>query len=124
MEHLLQNFYSISNLQTEENKIAATIALNPSHEIYKGHFPEVPVVPGVCQMQLVKELLSEVLKKDLVMQTAENMKFMAVINPMINASLDVKIDFKTTSENIVKINASIFYEALVFFKFSGSFAQN
>ena len=123
MVHLLKNFYSILDLNTNGTHVDAKILLNVQHEIYKGHFPEVPVVPGVCQMQVVKEVLSDVLKKELTLIAADNMKFMAVINPEINSELLVTIDYKYTVENFVRITASIHHSGVVFFKYSGNFLE-
>ena len=34
------------------------VILNPDHLIYKAHFPGQPVTPGVCILQMIRELLS------------------------------------------------------------------
>ena len=54
---LLNDFYQI----TEQASQAFRIRLNPAHEIYRAHFPGQPITPGVCQIQLVTELLSQLL---------------------------------------------------------------
>jgi 3-hydroxymyristoyl/3-hydroxydecanoyl-(acyl carrier protein) dehydratase len=41
----------------EENKTdMVRIKLNPNHEIFSGHFPDNPILPGVCVLQMVKEI--------------------------------------------------------------------
>ena len=51
---LINNFYKIKNIEAGE-KYVVNIEMNPAHEIYNGHFPGMPVVPGVCLTQMVKE---------------------------------------------------------------------
>lgn len=52
---LLQDFYTLEQLtETGANKHEATIDINPAHEVFKGHFPDNPVMPGVCMMQIIK----------------------------------------------------------------------
>lgn len=41
------------------------LRLNPEHFIYQAHFPGEPVTPGVCILQIGKELLAELLQESL-----------------------------------------------------------
>ncbi|HRW21900.1 MAG TPA: 3-hydroxylacyl-ACP dehydratase, partial [Bacteroidales bacterium] len=74
---LLEDFYTIIELdhQDKEN-IKAIIGLNENHEIYNGHFPGSPVVPGVCLTQLIKEIVETIEKKELSLVYADHIKFM------------------------------------------------
>ena len=55
---LLESFYTeISSTDlSSENKFTAIVELNPEHKIYKGHFPEIPVAPGVTLIQMLQEI--------------------------------------------------------------------
>ena len=76
---LIEGLYTIEVLKNTEADITAKIKLNASHEIFKGHFPGNPIMPGVCMMQIIKELTEKVLDKNLFRQTSTNIKFMAKI---------------------------------------------
>jgi 3-hydroxyacyl-[acyl-carrier-protein] dehydratase len=121
MPHLLKDFYKVDHVASSEGKISAEITLNPTHEIYHGHFPGQPVVPGVCQMQMIKEILSDTIKKELNLFSGDNIKFMAIIDPGVHSKLNLTIDYQISETQILKANCSIFYGAIVFFKFSGKF---
>ena len=57
---LLENFYTeISSTFSTENQLdfKCTIHLYAEHPIYKGHFPQIPIAPGVCLVQIIKEIL-------------------------------------------------------------------
>jgi len=56
---LLPDFYHIIHLEQSDKQLSAQIRLNPNHEVYRGHFPQQAVVPGVVQLQIVKELLEQ-----------------------------------------------------------------
>ena len=56
---LLNDLYSIISRTDGEGRCDFTIELNPQHFIYKAHFPGEPITPGVCIMQIAKELLEE-----------------------------------------------------------------
>jgi len=51
---LLQNFYKIKDSKTTEKGFIYSININEKHEVFKGHFPDNPVVPGVCLIQIMK----------------------------------------------------------------------
>jgi 3-hydroxyacyl-[acyl-carrier-protein] dehydratase len=100
-------------------KFTFTIKLNPEHPIYSGHFPGNPVVPGVCQVQMIKELTSSILRKDLVIHKSDNIKFLSMIVPSITPLLKASIDIKEKEPGFWHINSIISNEDLVFLKFKG-----
>ena len=53
---LIEGLYSTETFDKNEEGISAQIKLNPKHEIFKGHFPGKPIMPGVCMIQIIKEL--------------------------------------------------------------------
>lgn len=75
---LLNNLYTI----VESNDNNFRIALNAEDTIYRAHFPEQPITPGVCIIQIASELLNVLLNKDLVLSEVVNAKFLSVINPV------------------------------------------
>jgi len=109
---LIECLYTIDDLNSVGGEITAKITLNSNHEIFKGHFPGNPIMPGVCMMQIIKELTEKVLNKELFLQTSTNIKFMAKINPEINPNLVLNISH-SEEEGVLKIkNTSYFEETL------------
>ena len=53
---LKDDFFIFTDLQTEGNIVKTDIELNAAHTIFKGHFPDQPILPGVCMLQMVKEV--------------------------------------------------------------------
>ena len=79
---LLKDFYEVQLIdKVSDTKYLVTITLNPKHEVFKGHFPGNPVTPGVCMMQIIKELTQEITGFSLMLKSSSNVKFMALINP-------------------------------------------
>ena len=114
------DLFTIRPLHREGNSITATLELNSSHPVFEGHFPGLPVVPGVCQMQMVKEMLETVSGSETRLVKAGNMKFLAVINPVETPVVQLKLQFEITEAGY-KVAASISSEAAVHFKFQGLF---
>ena len=114
---LLNEFYTIIKLESSENyTIIAQIELNENHEIFSGHFPGNPIVPGVCLVQIIKEVLSRFLEKQLMLVEGKNIKFTAVVEPSKNKILDVELKLKYEEEQIIYIQGVIYTEDTVFLK--------
>jgi 3-hydroxyacyl-[acyl-carrier-protein] dehydratase len=72
----LNSLYTIKRILREgdSNKLSVIIRLNPAHEIFKGHFPGNPLLPGVCVVQILKEILMNQLDKKLILNYASSIK--------------------------------------------------
>jgi len=111
---LLKDFYTIQQIDTPADKLyTARICLNASHPVFEGHFPGNPVVPGVCMMQIIKELSERILQKKLFLTRATQVKFTALINPYKHPVLDLELDISQSDAGHVKVkNTTTFGETL------------
>lgn len=86
----MQNeLYHISNWQQEAGRFTCDVHYNAGHEIFTGHFPGQPVVPGVCTMDMVKELLQRALNKKLILRSTGQVKFLRLILPDVQPQVTV-----------------------------------
>ncbi len=102
-----ENFYSIIQKEDRDGELLYRIKLNSDHAIYKGHFPGLPVTPGVCQLAIVKECLEESLGKSLFLKSSKDIKFARLNNPDDNDKLLVRINFSRQENDVYKVNATI-----------------
>lgn len=113
MQTILTDFYTLqSHDKTENGSFIANIILNKEHDIFKGHFPGNPVTPGVCMMQIVKELTEEFTGKKLFLKSASNVKFMAIINPFETPELSLQLDITENETDIKVKNTTSFGETI------------
>lgn len=117
---LVKEFYKINSLVETDNKVNANITINKDHQVFDGHFPGNPVTPGVCMMQIIKELTEEVTGKALFMKSASNIKFMAIINPENNADLNLQMDVSETEDGY-KVKNSTSFEDTTALKLTANF---
>lgn len=75
---LQNNLYTI----VESGDNSFRIALNAEDTIYRAHFPEQPITPGVCIIQIASELLNLCLSRNIALSEVVNAKFLSVINPI------------------------------------------
>src|SRR5690349_616870 len=118
---LLKDFFTIHELRVEHNEATAVLEINAHHPLFEGHFPGQPVVPGVCMMQMIKELLEEVTGKPTNLSLAHEMKFLAVIDPLQNNRVQATLKYQQTDEGKLLLNASLANGELLHYKFKGLF---
>lgn len=117
---LIENLYQIQSFNVEESVVTATIHINKDHDIFNGHFPNNPVMPGVCMIQIIKELTEKAFDVELFMEKASNIKFMALINPEENPVLDLNLKV-SKEDNLYKVKNTTNFGTTVALKFSGTF---
>lgn len=121
-EPLIKNLYKVISIeQAGDNMHMCVVNLNPEHDIFKGHFPGNPIMPGVCTMQIIKELTEIITTKKLQLVQVSNVKFMALINPFNTPVLKLQIEWQETEAGF-KIKNTTSFEATIALKFSGSYS--
>ena len=118
---LSNDFFYIKTLEQEAGKINAVLEINAGHKIFEGHFPGQPVVPGVCMMQMVKEILEQATGKLTRLASADNLKFLTVIDPRENSIIHAEINYAVGEDDQIKLSASLVNDGVVYFKMSGVF---
>ena len=68
--------------------------IDPNNHIFNGHFPDQPVVPGVCTLGMIKECVSDTLSKKIIFTEVKECKFLAAILPSMHSIVDVFITLK------------------------------
>ena len=121
---LAGDFYTIVSTVKEADKIQAILKINPEHAIFGGHFPGQPVVPGVCMMQIVKELLESATSRSLRLHTGLDLKFLSVIDPGKNNTIHTETNYSVLASGDINVTARLFYNETTFFKFKGVFTGN
>lgn len=75
-----------------EGSVVFEVALDASHPIFAGHFPGMPVLPGVCTMHMVKSCASRLAGHKLRYVAVAEVKFPAAIIPSENPALEVRVE--------------------------------
>lgn len=121
---LLNNFYKILNLdESQSDKLLALVKIDKFHSIFQGHFPNHPVTPGVCTMQIIKELTEKWSGKNLMLKTARNVKFMAIINPELNEDVQFELQFEQVNPEEISVKTTVSIDENPALKFSGVFQK-
>jgi len=115
--------FKINTLEHNDNIITAALNINKDCDIFKGHFPGHPIVPGACMLQIVKEVLEVALDASLRLKKAEHLKFINMIDPGNMPSVDLDIAYKIAEDGDINITAKLTNGETVNFKFQGAFIK-
>src|SRR5580698_10671849 len=119
---MLQNeLFTFSAPQADGNLIKTTIQLNPAHPIFEGHFPGQPILPGVCMLQMVKEVLEAAINKQTRLLRAAELKFLVIVEPEQDKVIQMELKVIDETEHL-RVEARLLDDSLVLFKFKGTFA--
>lgn len=116
----MDDFYDVIETSQWEARISCVIRFNEDHEIFKGHFPSMPIVPGVCMIRVVQELMEEGKSVKLKLSSADNIKFLSVIDPRTVARVSVNIDYLAQGDGY-QVQAVMLSPTLTYFKLKGRF---
>ena len=116
---LLNKFFSITEIELHEGAIKASLSINKEHAIFRGHFPGQPIVPGVCMLQMLKEVLEKIINSPVKLQSADFLKFLKFINPQETSVVNLELQYVRTENNTLKVNGGLVNADAVYFKFKG-----
>ncbi|MDR0863631.1 MAG: beta-hydroxyacyl-ACP dehydratase [Candidatus Symbiothrix sp.] len=115
---LLDDFYTIKQERGEGTEFEYVLSLNKEHFIYKSHFPGNPITPGVCLIQICKELMERQTGETLFLQKIHNVKFLSVIDPRVVDTIQVSFSKISAVEDGYKLSVLIHRDTTQFAKLS------
>ncbi|MGN1211108.1 MAG: hypothetical protein ACI4TM_05435 [Candidatus Cryptobacteroides sp.] len=111
------NLYKILSESHEGDTFCYDIEFDPLHSIYQAHFPGNPVTPGACQLEVMRQLVSEALGMEVSILNVKSLKFLEVINPLKTPVVSVELDMTGDGdEGKIKCAARISTEDTVYTK--------
>ena len=116
---LAGNFFKIEQSEISSGHISAAIQLNPEHPVYEGHFPGMPVVPGVCQVQMVKEILCSSWEGAFLLTDSKMCKFINMMNPKEVTGLKCDISWSETPGGEISFSGELADAERTYLKIKG-----
>ncbi len=116
----LRSIYEVKSFELVNQVVRAEITFNKNHKVFDGHFPGNPIVPGVVQIQIMKDLLERALQKKVFLNRAKSIKFLNVIKPHEVGEVLFEIMFEQQSESSFKVKGVVKIKSQVYMKYSGN----
>lgn len=104
---LIADYYTINSHHQEDGQTIFCITLNPHCSLYNGHFPDSPVAPGVCNIQMIKECVEQIMQEPLMMTEISLCRLTILMTPHTHQQLQLSIRQLPTDEENIKIQATL-----------------
>lgn len=92
------------------------VTLNAGHAIYKAHFPGMPITPGVCIIQMARELLELHSGKRLEIRSVKTAKFLNIVNPEVTPELLFVITLNNADEDCLGAKVEVEWGGVTYAK--------
>ena len=102
------NFFRVVESSRDRDLWRVVVELNSEHEIYRGHFPGQPVMPGVCTLGMVKECVEEMIGKKLLLKTIRECKFLASILPQEHRTVEIEFSIEPVPAALWQLKCKAF----------------
>lgn len=103
---MIENYYKINDVIAGTGKTLFIVSLNSDCNVYKGHFPEKPISPGVCNIQMIKECAELIVGKPLFMNNLQHCRLTTLITPLVYPQVEVTL-FMEKKADIYQLKATI-----------------
>ena len=110
--------YSIISKEITDEGGVFRLRLNPECIIYKAHFPEQPITPGVCITQIAVELAEIIVGHSLQMIGIKNVKLLSILTPATQTEVTYNITIKSPDDKETRIQAVAQSDDVVYAKMS------
>ncbi len=87
----------ISVIKKNSQKIHAVFQFKKELDLFKGHFPENPILPGIFQIEMVKYALEKSFDNSLNIKSVKKTKFSNLIHAEESITLDITINHEENS---------------------------
>lgn len=113
---LRNDLYTTGSVTKTNSNHLVPVTLNPAHPIFSGHFPGQPVLPGVCMLEMVKEILEDLLQQKLRISKGPLIKFLQMIIPEKHPVFTVELHYEVAND-MIRADGKIFHEQSIFMKY-------
>jgi len=97
----------ISISKKDQQHINAVFSFKKELDLFRGHFPGNPILPGIFQIEMVKYAIEKSYKCCLCIKSIKKTKFSSLIHPEKSVYLDIMINKKENNQLSVRATLSV-----------------
>lgn len=110
---LINDLYRVIETHVDEVTCEYDIELNPDCDIYRGHFPDNPITPGVVMMGIAREVMEETLGSKLRLSEVPSVKYTSVLSPLeypvVKYNISYNIDGKVVKGKVTILSGTVIF---------------
>lgn len=121
----ISQLYTLQQLPTSDaGQLNVRVEISENHSVFDGHFPGLPILPGVYLIQMIKDSLNAFLPGNYSARAVDSVKYLVPVEPNKNNVLRLEMTLKESDSNMVVSTNSYFEDNTVHFKFKGEFVRS
>ena len=120
---IFNNLIEFGPLDQNDSGYILPFAINKESQVFEGHFPNQPILPGVVMIELVQRAAELVVGEELAMKSAGNFKFLKMIDPVKLPSANLNFTI-TEKEDGWRVKAQIKNKEDIYFKADGFYVKS
>lgn len=105
--HFISTLFNVQEYNLDPAGGSVCIKLNADHPIYSGHFPDNPITPGVCSLEIITQLIGKYYQGVDRPLEIEAIKFLGFINPLQTPNVRVELKFKEIEHGIWRVRGML-----------------
>jgi len=114
--------YSVEKIEEiSEGRWSSEIRIDKNSKVFDGHFPGHPVLPGVFMLEIIASVLSEITAGGRRLVEGDNIKFLSVLDPVIDSNVSVAVSFTVSEDRVYNVKSEMSGNGKTFLKFKGKF---
>lgn len=91
---------SMERVTLGEGRVQAELCFDSGFTGFQGHFPQQPVLPGMCLLEVVRILAERLRGESLRMQELVVAKFFSIVQPDQTIQVDCRVDGDTVQAHV------------------------
>lgn len=120
---LKDKFYKVvEETRVDDQNAVYRCELVADCDVYRGHFPEKPVCPGVCNIEMIKECTMMFTGKKLLIKGIKQCRLTAVAAPQVCPVVDVTVCATPIEGGGYQVVARIADETQSYMEYKGEMA--
>lgn len=105
--HFIDSLFTVLDSDVNTDGGRFSLRLDAKHPIYRGHFPDNPITPGVCSLEIIMQLIAANYQ-DLKRPTqVDSIKFLGFVNPLQTPEVGVEFKVSSTGEGIWRVRGML-----------------
>ena len=115
----MRTLFKIEDIKYNDSQLETGIVIDDSHPIFKGHFPDQPVMPGVCMLEMILAAIEKSGQHHVRLAHISIVKYLSIWTPKEFTRVSLKIDYRFHENTCEILNCVIEKGDRIFLKFKG-----
>lgn len=118
-----KSVFNIERVSDSGNTFEYKAKVVEGHLVFNGHFPEAPVVPGVCTMNMIKDCIEDALSRSVRYNYVKECKFLSAIIPSEHKVLNINLVLGQESSSEFNVTAEVMASGVKMMKLKATFIE-